>query len=144
MINTDTVQALMRHRGSAPHADRILCQLNYAMSLSGALGGKWDDTVSRAANLLSALVAEEGALTKAAAKEAEEVLLPLSEDAKKYRMHCVAHAHIDMNWMWGYQETVSVTVDTFRTVLTLMREYPHLTFGQSQASTYEIIAREKR
>ena len=43
MINTDTVQALMRHRGSAPHADRILCQLNYAMSLSGALGGKWDE-----------------------------------------------------------------------------------------------------
>ena len=139
MINTDTVQALMRHRGSAPHADRILCQLNYAMSLSGALGGKWDDTVSRAADLLSALVAEEGALTKAAAKAAEEVLLPLSEDAKKYRMHCVAHAHIDMNWMWGYQETVSVTVDTFRTVLNLMKEYPHLTFGQSQASTYEII-----
>ena len=32
-----------------------------------------------------------------------------------------------------------MTVDTFRTVLNLMKEYPTLTFAQSQASTYEII-----
>jgi alpha-mannosidase len=44
-----------------------------------------------------------------------------------------------MNWMWGYQETTSVTVDTFRTVLDLMAEYPDFTYAQSQASTYEII-----
>ena len=68
-----------------------------------------------------------------------KLLLPLQKDAKAYRIHCIAHAHIDMNWMWGFQETVSVTVDTFRTVLDLMREYPDLTFAQSQASTYEII-----
>jgi alpha-mannosidase len=44
-----------------------------------------------------------------------------------------------MNWRWGYQETASVTVDTFRTILDLMKEYPDLTFAQSQAATYEII-----
>lgn len=44
-----------------------------------------------------------------------------------------------MNWMWGFQETAAVTVDTFRTVLDLMREYPDFTYAQSQASTYQII-----
>lgn len=41
--------------------------------------------------------------------------------------------------MWGYNETAAVTVDTFRTILDLMREYPEFTYAQSQASTYEII-----
>jgi alpha-mannosidase len=34
----------------------------------------------------------------------------------------VGHAHIDMNWMWGYDETASITLDTFRTMLDLMNE----------------------
>jgi alpha-mannosidase len=139
MIAYDTLQALQAHRSSAPHANRILCELNYAACLSNALKGKHDDTVSASLTSLASAVEREGVITKAAAAAAEALLLPLQADAKKYRVHCIAHAHIDMNWMWGYQETVSVTVDTFRTVLDLMKEYPHLTFGQSQASTYEII-----
>ena len=139
MISYDALKDLMAYKDSAPHATRILCELNYAASLSNALHGKHCDIVSDAINMLSDIVAKEGLITKAGAQQAEEILGPLAEDAKKYQVHCIAHAHIDMNWMWGFQETVSVTVDTFRTVLDLMKEYPHLTFGQSQASTYEII-----
>lgn len=140
MISYDSLKDLMVYKNSAPHATRILCELNYAASLSNALHDKQHcKVVSNVIDMLSNAVAEEGLITKAAAQQAEEMLLPLKEDAKKYRVHCIAHAHIDMNWMWGFQETVSVTVDTFRTVLDLMKEYPHLTFGQSQASTYEII-----
>ena len=43
-----------------------------------------------------------------------------------------------MNWMWRYDETVQVTLDTFRTVLNLMKEFPQFTFSQSQASVYRI------
>ena len=73
------------------------------------------------------------------AKQVEKQLSILSPEAKKYRVICTAHAHIDMNWMWGFQETVAVTIDTFRTMLQLMKEYPEFTFSQSQASTYKII-----
>ncbi|MDR1420130.1 MAG: glycosyl hydrolase-related protein, partial [Treponema sp.] len=52
---------------------------------------------------------------------------------------CAAHAHIDMNWMWGYNETVSVTLSTMRTMLDMMREFPDFTFSQSQASVYRIV-----
>jgi alpha-mannosidase len=44
-----------------------------------------------------------------------------------------------MNYQWGYQETVSITTETFRTMLDLMKEYPDFTYSQSQASVYEIV-----
>jgi len=65
--------------------------------------------------------------------------LPIQEAAKKTKIFCVAHAHLEMNWMWSYNETVAITLDTFRTVLKLMKEYPELTFSQSQASVYQIV-----
>ena len=66
-------------------------------------------------------------------------MAPISKLAKKYTIHCVGHAHIDMNWMWGWPETVATTNDTFSTVLKLMDEYPGFTFSQSQASIYKIV-----
>ncbi len=71
--------------------------------------------------------------------QAEEILAPIAKEAKKYVIHCIGHAHIDMNWMWSYQETVSITIDTFRTVLKLMEEFPEFCFTQSQASVYAIV-----
>jgi alpha-mannosidase len=44
-----------------------------------------------------------------------------------------------MNWMWDYAETVAISLDTFRTMLNLMNEYPDFKFSQSQASVYEIV-----
>ena len=139
MISYEVLEALKAHANSSPFADRILAELHYACNLSLALEGKHDVVVEEALRALQSEVERDGVITKAAALTAEQQLLPLREDAKAYRIHCVAHAHIDMNWMWGYQETVALTVDTFRTVLDLMKEYPTLTFAQSQASTYEII-----
>lgn len=43
-----------------------------------------------------------------------------------------------MNWLWAYDETAIVTIETFRTMLQLMKEYPQFTFLQSQASVYKI------
>jgi alpha-mannosidase len=139
MIPYQALEQLKNEMGKTPYADRIVSELHFAANLSLAHNGKYDAVVTEAIHTLEKAVREECVITKTAAIEAEKILLPLQADAKKYRIHCVAHAHIDMNWMWGFQETVSVTVDTFRTVLNLMKEYPELTFAQSQASTYEII-----
>ena len=124
---------------AAPHVVRIVAELRYADGVSRVNGNKYATLLEGAVALLMQSLERDGAITRSVAAEAERMLLPMQDDAKKYRVHCVSHAHIDMNWMWGYQETVSVTVDTFRTVLNLMKEYPTLTFAQSQASTYKII-----
>lgn len=72
-------------------------------------------------------------------EQIEMLLAPIGKIAKQYTLYCVGHAHIDMNWMWGWPETVAVTNDTFSTVLKLMEEFPTFCFSQSQASTYALI-----
>ena len=135
----DTILKAKRF-GGGPWADRIYAELGYAAALSSANGRIYDELVEKAANTLIEEATKIGGVVSAdAAKAAEAVLMPVSEKAKSYKVHCISHAHIDMNWMWGFQETASVTVDTFRTVLDLMKEFPKLTFAQSQASTYKII-----
>lgn len=118
---------------------RAVMQTAFAWRMSEAAEGKYDELVSRVADNLIAAYENEGAISKAKAKEAEEMLLPLADAAKKYKVHMVAHAHIDMNWQWPYHETVAVTLETFRTVLKLMEEFPEFCFSQSQASVYKIV-----
>lgn len=95
-------------------------------------------------HVVSALVVKEqenGTLGKTDVLAAECSLQPYSHMAKSYRLHMVSHAHIDMDWRWGWEETVSVVVDTFYTMLRLLEEYPDFIYTQSQAAVYEIIER---
>ena len=88
---------------------------------------------------LYAAFCREHALTDTACREAEAGLLPFAGRAKAYTLHCVAHAHIDMDWLWGLHETVDVVLSTFRTMLDLMEEYPDFTFSQSQCAVYRMV-----
>ena len=118
---------------------RILAQLLFALQLSKRLNGRFDAEVEAALSLLEKTMEEESVLTKSACMAAEQLLLPLKDEAKAYTVLYASHAHIDMNWMWGWQETVAVTLSTFRTILNLMNEYPDFTYSQSQASVYKIV-----
>lgn len=71
--------------------------------------------------------------------ECEGMLKKTASKLKSVTVHMVSHAHIDMNWMWSYDETVAVALDTFATMLRLMDTYPDFTFSQSQASVYRIV-----
>jgi alpha-mannosidase len=52
----------------------------------------------------------------------------------------VGHAHIDLSWLWDWEETVrDVAVQTFAGTLRQMTKKPGLTFAQSQAALYEAI-----
>lgn len=121
--------------------ERILAQLGYATKLSKVKDGQYEAQIASAVNELWTGAEAEGAITKEAALRVEESISELSEVAKAYRMILVAHAHIDMNWMWGWHETVAVTLDTFRTMLELIKEYPEFKFSQSQAAIYRIVER---
>ena len=117
---------------------RIIAQLEFALNL--ALEQKeFEGIISESLDCLLNYIEKDGVLTKAACEEAENILLPLKNAAKEYGLILAAHAHIDMNWMWGWQETVAATRDTFRTMLNFMDEYPDFCFSQSQASVYKII-----
>lgn len=118
---------------------RIVAELVYLKNLSDTKGNAFDEDIEKVCDLISQKLSENGAITKTDVLEAENSLMKYSEVSKEIEVLCVSHAHIDMNWMWGYQETAGVTIDTFRTILNLMKEYPEFTYSQSQASTYKIV-----
>lgn len=130
---------ILKKQAQGRWPQRAVFELEYALRLSEALEGKHRDIVGSAVTGLFQSFQERGCVTEAAAREAETALLPMAEDAKSFHMICAAHAHIDMNWMWRYDETVAITLDTFRTMLDLMEEYPTFTFSQSQASVYRVV-----
>ena len=72
-------------------------------------------------------------------EEVEKTLEVFRKYAKKYKVHLIGHAHIDMNWLWTYEDTVNTCLRDFRTVTTLMDKYKDLTFSQSQVHIYKII-----
>ncbi|MBU3810602.1 MAG: hypothetical protein H9893_02955 [Candidatus Niameybacter stercoravium] len=119
--------------------DRILQQIRFAMAYSVTQKDTYHTLIESVSNKILTLKKTQGYITKEQVLQAEQEMMPLGEALKAYTIHCVAHAHIDMNWMWGWHETVSVTIDTFRTMLNLLNEYKDFTYSQSQASTYKII-----
>jgi len=118
---------------------RVRAQLTYLEELNKAKNAGFEPLLEEAAVLTAKLYQQNGNLTNETVAKIEKVLEPASKLAKATTVSCVGHAHIDMNWMWRYDETASLAIDTLRTMLQLMREYPNFTFAQSQASVYKIV-----
>jgi alpha-mannosidase len=54
-------------------------------------------------------------------------------------IHVVGHAHMDMNWLWTYSETMQMCNDNLRQAVAFMDEFPDYTMLQSQASVYNFV-----
>ena len=74
------------------------------------------------------------------------ICFPLGVKAQRSRtaqtkdtIHVVGHAHMDMNWLWTYSETMKMCNDNLRQVVAFMNEYPDYTMLQSQASVFRFV-----
>ena len=141
----ESLDSILRHigeseQGASAPMQRIRSEMDFAYKFAEAFPDKrvaWQKLVSRAAKLVCDKLNAPGAVDlDAIVAEAEKLMAPIGKAAKEYTVHCAGHAHIDMNWMWPWQETISVSHDTFSTVDRLMDEFPDFKFSQSQASTY--------
>jgi alpha-mannosidase len=124
--------------------ERLTAQLKFADQLCAAhpeQRAKWQVRILEAGQMAGAKLREPSVDLEAVIAAAEAILAPIGQAAKEYTLLCVSHAHIDMNWMWSWPETVAVTNDTFQTMLALMDEFPEFIFTQSQASVYDLIER---
>jgi alpha-mannosidase len=54
-------------------------------------------------------------------------------------IHVVGHAHMDMNWLWTYSETMQMCNDNLRQAVAFMEEFPDYTMLQSQAAVYNFV-----
>lgn len=128
---------------AADWIERINAELEFAQQLIAwhpAKAAAWQRLVDQAAQgVHKASLAGEITQIASAVQEAERILAPLRATAKSYKIHLIGHAHIDMNWMWSWPETVAIVNDSLTTVLKLLEEFPEFHFTQSQASIYQIV-----
>ena len=54
-------------------------------------------------------------------------------------VHCIAHTHIDVAWLWDLDQTKQKTERSFSTVLKLMDEYPQYRFFMSQPQLFDFL-----
>jgi alpha-mannosidase len=66
-------------------------------------------------------------------------LAPVHQKSSAISVELIGHSHIDMNWLWTWADTFQVIRRDFRSVLSLMDDYPELTFSHSQPAVYEVI-----
>jgi alpha-mannosidase len=64
----------------------------------------------------------------------EKKVIPVAD-----MIHVVGHAHMDMNWLWTYSESMQMANDNLRQVVAFMDEYPDYTMLQSQAAVYNFV-----
>lgn len=57
----------------------------------------------------------------------------------KDTIQVIGHAHMDMNWLWTYSETMQMCNDNLRQTVAFMDEYPDYTMLQSQAAVFNFV-----
>ena len=122
--------------------ERLIAQVRFAdrlCVLHPQHEKEWRERIAEVEHVVAQELRDGSVDSRSLTLRSEELLAPIGRAAKEYTLLCVSHAHIDMNWMWSWPETVAVTHDTFQTMLALMDEFPDFVYSQSQASTYRLI-----
>ena len=64
---------------------------------------------------------------------------PVNAQDKRDTIHVIGHAHMDMDWLWTYSETMKMCNDNLRQTVAFMEEFPDFTMIQSQAAVYNFV-----
>lgn len=76
---------------------------------------------------------------EAALHMASQALEHAHPEMQKYAGHLVGHAHIDLQWLWEWQEGIVSSHDTFNQAVKFMDEFPGFTFSQSSSVIYQAV-----
>jgi len=91
--------------------------------------------------IIAVLAAPPAAAGQAASAPAPK---PAPVPPRSLTAHLIGHAHIDLSWLWRWEETVAdIATFTFRGTLDQMDKLPGLTFAQSQAAIYEAVEKDQ-
>lgn len=85
---------------------------------------------------LAALRQRDFVKALAALTIARKTLLTLAPLTRQYDVYYIGHAHIDMNWLWTWPETIDVCHRTWDSAMNLMDRFSDFGFVQSQPGAY--------
>ena len=113
------------------------------LELAGALAANAQEKalVEKAAGKidLNALKKNDFNTVFSSIEEMEQTLLPLSKKAKEIKLYALGHSHIDMDWMWTWKDTVHCIRKDFKSVVSVLKDYPEAKFSHSQVPTYQVV-----
>ncbi len=79
-------------------------------------------------------------LSLATVKVTGQSTTPWPPDAPQHKLYMIGNAHIDIPWLWPWQEAMDVGLSTFRSALDRMNEFSDFKFTASSAQLYEWAA----
>ncbi len=71
--------------------------------------------------------------------EIERNIIANIPDLRSDSIFITGHAHMDMNWLWPYNESVKMFHDNFRQAIAFMEQFPDYRMLQSQATIYKHV-----
>lgn len=123
------------------YGERLQAEIDFACHLASHREDKkaeWEKLINQAVTEIKEGF-KQGTNLDSLVERAETILAPIGQVAKEYTLHYVGHAHLDMNWLWGWPETVEEMYRTFSTMDRLMDEFPDFRFSQSSAVDYATV-----
>ncbi len=115
------------------------------LTLEPGQPGHWSGLIEQARQRLEVrryLEHDDAGFQKSLA-EVAAILSPILKEARTFTTHLIGHAHIDMNWLWVWDETLAICQRDFETMAKLMEKYPFFTFSQSQVSIYKAVMKTR-
>lgn len=97
------------------------------------------DEVAKAAELEDAAAFDNADADRytASLHKARHAIGHLHPMMQKYTGHLVGHAHIDLQWLWTWEESINEIIpQTFNQAIKFMDEFPEFTFSQSSPTLY--------
>src|SRR5580658_5663886 len=66
---------------------------------------------------------------------------PLQAGAARRRkvLHMIGSSHIDLTWLWPWQDGLSAAITTFQSAVDRMREFPGFSFTAPVADDYQWV-----
>ncbi len=114
-------------------------QLQMAAALADTPAEKQLVNKAAAAVAADAIQTHDWSKALASLHEMERILSPFSARAKRMVVHLVGHTHIDLGWLWTWEDSLLCTRRDFKATADLLEEFPELTFTNSQVASFEII-----
>ena len=139
-VMAHTVLALHFGTPAITHAFRALDVAAARLDLASALASTQDEARQVQACCV-AVEAIPGPLVHAL-DDVEAALAPLAQilnRAQDYEVMCIGHSHIDLSWLWDWEDARAVQRRDLRSVADLMDDYPEFRFTHSQPAGYRAV-----
>lgn len=139
-IESETATELMMKAASMPgFASAEIQRSAAAVSAAIRMYGVTADLSGQARKALDLIGSNRLAEVKPILDEIEKSIVTNVPDLRGDSIFITGHAHMDMNWLWPYNESVKMFHDNFRQVVAFMERFPDYRMLQSQATIYKHV-----